>query len=228
MALKVAAARASLQVRHGTKMGRQNIERDFLLPRVFFLMHTVAKSQFLSENSILMESTSKLNLRFFCAKYEMIQNLIFWTKILDFATVCLVMVAYIWQQPFFMTFLVKKTRLSSHFISHDFGKLTLVENETFWGEFQPQLFSKLSKLLIVMDVHSWENCIRTTKVPNTQEFRNFTSAEFFLEFCGSVDNDNFVIFSDLFSDFVSELHTTVCLYVHDYQILQCTTYLAFQ
>ena len=82
MALKVAAARASLQVRHGTKMGRQNIERDFLLPRVFFLMHTVAKSQFLSENSVLKEST--LNF-IFGAKYEMIQNLIFWTKILDFA-----------------------------------------------------------------------------------------------------------------------------------------------
>ena len=31
----------------------------------------------------------------------------------------------------------EKTRLSSHFISHDFGKLTLVENETFWGGFQP-------------------------------------------------------------------------------------------
>ena len=93
MALKVAAARASLQVRHGTKMGRQNIERDFLLPRVFFLLHTVAKSQFLSENSVLKEST--LNF-IFGAKYEMIQNLIFWTKKLDFATVCLVMLAYIW------------------------------------------------------------------------------------------------------------------------------------
>ena len=64
MALKVAAARASLQVRHGTKMGRQNIERDFPLPRVFFLLHTAAKSQSLSENSVLMESTSKLNFTF--------------------------------------------------------------------------------------------------------------------------------------------------------------------
>ena len=73
----------------------------------------------------------------------------------------------------------EKTRLSSHFISHDFGKLTLVENETFLGGFQPQLFSKLSKLLIVIDVHSWENCIRTTKVPNTQEFRNFALDDFF-------------------------------------------------
>ena len=67
-----------------------------------------------------------------------------------------------------------------------------------------------------MDVHSWENCIRTTKVPNTQEFRNFASADFFLELGGSGDIDDFVVFSDLFSDFISELHTTVCLYTHDY------------
>ena len=42
--------------------------------------HTDAKSQFLSKNSILMESTSKLNLNF-PAKNGIIENLIFWTKI---------------------------------------------------------------------------------------------------------------------------------------------------
>ena len=42
--------------------------------------HTDAKSQFLSKNSILMESTPKLNLNF-PAKNGIIENLIFWTKI---------------------------------------------------------------------------------------------------------------------------------------------------
>ena len=69
-----AHSQSSLQTVEG--LGEQGQpKKDFLEA-----LHTDAKSQFLSENSILMKSTPTMIMNF-PAKNGIIENLIFWTKI---------------------------------------------------------------------------------------------------------------------------------------------------
>ena len=90
--------------------------------------HTDAKSQFLSKNSILMKSTPTFNLNF-PAKNGIIEKLIFWTKIWNFATVwtvgraatygqCWQTVRVNWTcrnfQVHFMTFLFQKWQMNNN------------------------------------------------------------------------------------------------------------------